>query len=305
MFVKIAGIVLSGVIVVGGIFGISQLDRSYKGYDATDLLNGLEEVYNEEFMICDENSSGGCIDHYHNFYTVCSKEDKSSRFSFESISDAGKKDKLMLSDNILPCYGVSKACNVINGDMEEKLDVIGIIPEDISMLFGTKFNVEDLKKGIYLSSPISFLNSVKNAEYVATYFYPFEYDKDAALREVVTNINNLDVNECKITIAFVTDEEYKMFKEQNDNFEYVYVRDDQYGISARNCVFLLEKTEDTIGLRNAETYEKIDISKWIYETEDFKTFIDEIQQKDDNVASSVLAEIYSGKDVYQGYKIVE
>ena len=34
MFVKIAGIVLSGVIVVGGIFGISQLDRSYKGYDA-------------------------------------------------------------------------------------------------------------------------------------------------------------------------------------------------------------------------------------------------------------------------------
>ena len=50
---------------------------------------------------------------------------------------------------------------------------------------------------------------MKNAEYAATYFYPLEYDKDAALREVVTNINNLDVNECKITIAFVTDEEYK------------------------------------------------------------------------------------------------
>lgn len=305
MFAKIAGIVLSGVLVVGGIFGISQLDRSYKGYDDTDLLNGLEEVYNEEFMICDENSSGGCIDHYHNFYTVCSVEDKNSRFSFESISDAGKKDKLMLSDNILPCYAVAKACNTINGEMEEKLDILGIIPENINMLFGTKFNIDDLKNGTYLSYPASFLNSVKNAEYAATYFYNMEYDKDAALREVVTNINNLDVNECKITIAFVTDEEYKMFKEKYDNLEYVYVRDDQYGISARNCVFLLEKTEDTIGLRNVESYEKIDISNWIYETKDFNTFIDEVQQKDDNVASSVLAEIYSGKDVYQGYKIVE
>lgn len=255
--------ILSGFIIFGGIIGSGVLDRSYKGYDATELLSGLEEVYNEEFMICDENSSDGCVDHYHNFYTVCSVGDKNSRFSFESISDAGKKDKLMLSDNILPCYGISKACNVINEDMKDKLDVLDIIPGNISMLFGTEFNKEDLINGKYLSSPISFLNSVKNVKYAATYFYPLDYDKDVALREVVTNIDKLGLSESEITIAFITDEEYKIFKEQYNNLEYVYVRDEKYGIVARNCVFELSITKDTINLYNVNNYEKYDISNWI------------------------------------------
>ena len=99
MFVKIAGIVLSGVIVVGGIFGISQLDRSYKGYDATELLSSLEEIYNEEFMICDENSSGGCIDHYHNFYTVCRcRRRESNRPRHLAVGAAFSKNRCCLVD---------------------------------------------------------------------------------------------------------------------------------------------------------------------------------------------------------------
>ena len=263
MFSKIIGVVLSGVLVAGGIFGVSQLDRSYKGYDATELLISLKEIYNEDFEICNIDSSNGCIDHYHNFYTICGVNDASSRFSFESISDADKKDKLMLSNVTEPCYAVAKASNVKNKELNEKLGVIDIIPETISMLFGTEYNIEDIKSGKYLSEPVSYKNSVKNAEYCATYLYPLEYDKDAALREVVTNLEESGLNKYRITIAFVTNEEYQMFNSQFEKFEYVYVRDEQYGISTRNCVFSLGKDENTIGLYNVNTSENYDISGWV------------------------------------------
>ena len=265
MFAKITSMVL-GIVML---FSTYNIYESIDKYDTTELVNGLEEIYNLETLYDDKfdvaylDSDNGCIDHNHNFYTVHTWYDSESRFVIESIADRGKIDKVKLSDNVIPCYGVAKACNVINDEMEDKLDVLGIIPTEVHMLFGTEYNIDDLKNGKYLSEPATFINSVKNAEYNATYFYDIESDKDAIFREVIRNIEELDINDYNITIAFVTGEEYKMFATKFRYYESVYVRDEQYGISARNCVFILSKSEGKIKLYSPVDYKNIDISNWV------------------------------------------